>query len=216
MSLVSMTRTSFAVAVACVFAAACSFGPNGNPPAMPEPAHYGADPQPTQTVPAQGVTQQFVVGAKAVPQWWRTFESDQLNALVDEGLRNSPTLDAADKSLKAAREQLRAQIGSNMLPTIDAGGQAARQRALAIPEIGPNTFLYNTFVGQLQAQYTFDIFGAARLADAALASRVNVQAYQFDAARRALAANIVAAAISAAMLDAQVQTTERLVALAND
>ncbi|AXE98242.1 efflux transporter outer membrane subunit [Paraburkholderia hospita] len=216
MSLVSMTRTSFAVAVACVIAAACSFGPNGNPPAMPEPAHYGADPQPTQTVPAQGVTQQFVVGAKAVPQWWRTFESDQLNALVDEGLRNSPTLDAADKSLKAAREQLRAQIGSNMLPTIDAGGQAARQRALAIPEIGPNTFLYNTFVGQLQAQYTFDIFGAARLADAALASRVNVQAYQFDAARRALAANIVAAAISAAMLDAQVQTTERLVALAND
>ena len=50
-----------------------------------------------------------------------------------------------------AVRQLRAQIGSNMLPTIDAGGQAARQRALAIPEIGPNTFLYNTFVGQLQA-----------------------------------------------------------------
>jgi NodT family efflux transporter outer membrane factor (OMF) lipoprotein len=218
MSLLSMTRTPFAVAVAvaCMFVAACSFGPNGNPPAMPEPAHYGADPQPTQTVPAQGVTQQFVVGAKAVPQWWRTFESDQLNALVDEGLRNSPTLAAADKSLTAAREQLRAQIGSNVLPTIDAGGQAARQRALAIPEIGPNTFLYNTFVGQLQAQYTFDIFGASRLANAALASRVNVQAYQFDAARRALASNIVAAAISAATLDAQVQTTERLVALAND
>lgn len=216
MSFLSMTRTSCAVAVASVFAAACSFGPNGNPPAMPAPAHYGADEQPTQTVPAQGVTQQFVVGAKAVPEWWRTFQSDELNALVDEGLRNSPTLDAADKSLKAAREQLRAQVGSNMLPTIDAGGQAARQRALAIPEAGPNTFLYNTFVGQLQAQYTFDIFGAARLANAALASRVNVQAFQFDAARRALAANIVTAAISAAMLDAEVQTTERLVTLANE
>lgn len=216
MSQLSMTRTFSSAAVACLFASACSFGPNGNPPAMPEPAHYGADPLPTQTVPAQGVTQQFVAGAKAVPQWWRTFESDELNALVDEGLRNSPTLAAADKSLTAAREQLRAQIGSNMLPTIDAGGQAARQRALAIPEIGPNTFLYNTFVGQLQAQYTFDIFGAARLANAALASRVNVQVYQFDAARRALAANIVTAAISVAMLDASVQTTERLVTLADE
>jgi NodT family efflux transporter outer membrane factor (OMF) lipoprotein len=216
MSLPSITRGSIALAAASLLAAACSFGPNGAPPAMPEPAHYGADALPTQTVPAQGVTQQFVVGAKAVPQWWRTFQSDELNALVDEGLRNSPTLAAADKNLTAAREQLRAQIGSNMLPSIDAGGQVTRQRALGIPEAGPNTFLYNVFVGQLQAQYTFDIFGASRLANAALASRVNVQAYQFDAARRTLAANIVTAAISASMLDAQVQTTERLVALAND
>ncbi|MEM5439847.1 efflux transporter outer membrane subunit [Paraburkholderia diazotrophica] len=216
MSLPSITRGAIALAAASLLATACSFGPNGTPPAMPEPAHYGADALPTQTVPAQGVTQRFVAGAKAVPQWWRTFQSDELNALVDEGLRNSPTLAAADKNLTAAREQLRAQIGSNMLPSIDAGGQVTRERALGIPQAGPNTFLYNVFVGQLQAQYTFDIFGASRLANAALASRVNVQAYQFDAARRALAANIVTAAISASMLDAQVQTTERLVALAND
>ena len=63
----------------------------------------------------------------------------------------------------------------------------------AMPELGPNTVLYNFFVGQIQAHYTFDLFGAARLANAALAARVNVQAYQFDAARRALAANIVTA-----------------------
>ncbi|SEI92420.1 efflux transporter outer membrane subunit [Paraburkholderia diazotrophica] len=216
MSLPSIARSAIAFAAASLLTTACTFGPNGTPPAMPEPAHYGADPLPTQTVPAQGVTQQFVAGAKAVPQWWRTFQSDELNTLVDEGLRNSPTLAAADKNLTAAREQLRAQIGSNMLPSIDAGGQVARQRALGIPEAGPNTFLYNVFVGQLQAQYTFDIFGASRLANAALASRVNVQAFQFDAARRALAANIVTAAISASMLDAQVRTTERLGALAND
>lgn len=196
--------------------AACSFGPNGNPPVMPQPAHYGAEPQPTETVPAQGVTQQFVVGAKPVPTWWRLYQSDDLNALVDEGLSNSPTLAATDKSLTSAREQLRAQIGSSMLPTIDAVGQAARQRALAIPEEGPNTFLYNTFVGQLQAQYTIDLFGASRLANAALASRVNVQVYQLESARRALAANIVTAAITSAALHAQVDTTERLVTLANE
>ncbi|HZZ10593.1 MAG TPA: efflux transporter outer membrane subunit [Paraburkholderia sp.] len=201
--------------VACALAA-CSFGPNGEPPAMPQPSHYGAEAQPAQTVPAAGAAQQFVVGAKPVPHWWTLYESHALDALVDEGLLNSPTLAAADKSLAAAREQLRAQIGSSLLPTIDLGGQATRNRALAIPEIGPNTFLYNIFVGQLQAHYTFDLFGAARLADAALAARVNVQAYQFDAARRALAANIVTAAITSAALHAQIDTTERLVTIAND
>lgn len=205
-----------ALAVAACALAACSFGPSGEPPAMPQPAHYGAQAQPAQTVPAQGVTQQFVVGAKAVPEWWKLYRSDALNALVDEGLRNSPTLAATDKSLAAAREQLRAQIGSSMLPTIDAGGQATRNRALAIPEIGPNTFLYNVFVGQLQAHYTFDLFGASRLANAGLAARVNVQVYQLDAARRALAANIVTAAITSAALHAQIDTTERLVTIAND
>jgi NodT family efflux transporter outer membrane factor (OMF) lipoprotein len=196
--------------------AACSFGPSGEAPAMPRPAHYGAEALPTQTVPAQGVTQQFVEGAHPVPTWWRLYQSDALNALVDEGLRNSLTLAATDKSLTAAREQLRAQIGSTMLPTIDAGAQAARQRALAIPEIGPNTFLYNDFVGQLQAHYTIDLFGASRLANASLASRVNVQVYQLESARRALAANIVTAAITAAALHAQIDTTERLITLAND
>jgi NodT family efflux transporter outer membrane factor (OMF) lipoprotein len=182
---------------------------------MPEPAHYGAQAQPTQTVAAQGIAQQFVVGAKPMPEWWRLYQSDELNALVDEGLRNSPTLAATDKSLAAAREQLRAQIGSSLLPSIDAGGQASRQRGLGVPEAGPNTFLYNVFVGQLEAHYTFDLFGAARLENAALAARVGVQAYQLDAARRALAANIVSAAIRTAMLDAQIATTERLVDLAD-
>ena len=97
------------------------FAPSGEPPAMPSPAHYGATPQVQQTVSAQGVAQQFEVGAKPVPDWWKQYRSDALNALVDEGLRNSPTLSAASHSLDAAREQ-RGQIGSSMLPSIDAGG----------------------------------------------------------------------------------------------
>lgn len=212
-----MRLTTAALSGTALFVlAGCSFGPNGNPPAMPQPVHYGAEPQPLRTVSAQGVSQQFVAGAKAVPEWWKLYRSDALNALVEEGFRHSPTLAAADKSLAAAHEQLRAQVGSSMLPTIDAGGQATRERALGIPVFGPNTSLYNVFAGQLQANYTLDLFGASRLQNAALAARVDVQAFQFDAARRALAANIVSAAISAATLHAQVDTTEQLVALAND
>ncbi|KUZ65313.1 RND transporter [Burkholderia ubonensis] len=215
-----MTNTARALAAAGLAGAlaGCAwFAPSGEPPAMPSPAHYGATPQAAQTVAAQGVAQHFEVGAQPVPDWWTQYRSDALNALVDEGLRNSPTLGAAAHTLNAAREQLRAQIGSSMLPSIDAGGQAARQRALGvpIPALGAPTLLYDTFVGQLQARYTIDLFGASRFANRALAKRVDVSAFELESARRALAANIVVASVTSSVLGAQIDTTERLVALAD-
>ena len=64
-------------------------------------------------VAALGVAQRFAIGAQPVPQWWRLYQSDALDALVDEGLRNSPTLAATDKLLASAHEQLRAQIAES-------------------------------------------------------------------------------------------------------
>jgi NodT family efflux transporter outer membrane factor (OMF) lipoprotein len=181
---------------------------------MPSPAHYGQTPLPEHTATANGVAQRFDLDAQPVPEWWRLYRSPKLDALVDEGLKNSPTLTATEKTLAGAHEQLRAQIGSSLLPTIDAGAQATRERALGIPEAGPPTVRYNVFVGQIQAHYTFDLFGAVRYANAALNARVNVQAFELDAARRALAANVVTTAINAAALDDEVDATERLIALA--
>ena len=193
----------------------CAWGPGGKAPDMPQPAHYGAEPQPAQTIAALGVAQQFVVGAQPVPQWWTLYGSDALNALVEEGLRNSPNLAATDHSLQAAREQLRGQIGSSLLPTVDGLGIAQRQSGPGVPQLGLPKMQYDIFAGLVQVRYSFDLFGATRLNNAALASRVNAQAYQFDAARRALAANIVASAIGAAAQHAEIDATERLVALAN-
>ena len=202
-------------ACAALALAGCAMGPTGEPPAMPQPEHYGAEAQPAQTVAAQGVAQQFVTGAQPVPQWWTLYGSEALDALVSEGLANSPNLAAADHSLQAAREQLRGQIGSSLLPTVDAIGIAQRQQAPAIPQFGIDQLQYAIFAGLIDVRYTFDVFGATRLNNAALASRVNVQAFQLEAARRALAANIVASALGVATLHAQIETTEQLIALAN-
>lgn len=209
-----LPRMSIGMTLGLVLSA-CTFGPKGTPPETPQPNHYGVTAQPARTVTAAGVSQAFVVGAKPVPDWWKAYRSDALNALVDEGLRNSLTLASADKTLAAAKEQYRAQVGSSMLPTIDAGGQANRERSLTLPGLGPPTALYDIFAGQFQLQYTFDFFGASRLADRALAAQVDNQSWQLDAARRALAANIVTGAIGAASLHAQIDTTERLIALSD-
>ncbi|SAI66191.1 outer membrane exporter protein [Bordetella ansorpii] len=195
---------------------ACALGPDGTPPQTPRPTQYGVAATPAQTAAAQGVAQRFEAGAMPVADWWTRYRSPPLDALVAEGLANSPDLAAADKRLAAAREQLRAQVGESLFPTLDAGAQTDRQRALTMPGIQPPTALYNTFVGQLRAQYTFDLFGAARYANASLAERVNQQAYELEAARRALASNIVTGAINAAALRVQVELTQRQAVLARD
>ncbi|WP_313065112.1 efflux transporter outer membrane subunit, partial [Achromobacter animicus] len=162
---------------------------------------------------AQGVAQRFERGAHPVPQWWTRYQSDALNALVEEGLANSPDLAAAERNLAGAREQLRGQVNSSLLPTVDAGVSATRNRALTMPNLPQPTALFNVFTGQVQASYNLDLFGAARFANTSLAAQVEQQAYQLEAARRSLAANIVTGAITSASLAEQVALTEKQVVL---
>ena len=194
--------------------AACgAFGPPRNPPQMASPAHYAAKDQPFTMPAADGAAQRLRAGARPVPEWWKEYGSDALDALVDEGLKNSPSLAAAQSTLKAAREGLRAQIGQSLWPNVDVGFSPSRQRALAIPTLPQQTFLYDVFAAEVKTSYSFDFFGAAVLADRALARQVQQQDYQLESVRRALAANIVVATIDAASLQEQVAATEELVAL---
>jgi NodT family efflux transporter outer membrane factor (OMF) lipoprotein len=207
-------RRHVAFAVAVLSVSACTaFGPDRKPPKMPEPAHYSLESQARLTTEADGVAQKVETGARPVPKWWQAYQSDDLNALVEEGLRNSPSLAAARSTLQAAREQLRSQIGENLLPKVDLSFDPSRQRELGIPVLPQQTFIENIFVAQAQVSYTFDFFGAAFLADRALAGQVRQQALQLEATRRALAANIVVATINVASMQEQVAATERLVAL---
>ncbi|MDB6104738.1 MAG: efflux system, outer rane lipoprotein NodT family [Gammaproteobacteria bacterium] len=201
------------VPVVLMLSACTAFGPDRRPPQMPQPAHYSVEGQPAQTAEADGIAQQVTVGARPVPKWWTAYGSDDLDALVEEGLRNSPSLATAKSTLQVAREQLRSQIGDNFFPKVDLEFSPERQRALGIPVLPQQTFIENIFVAQAKASYSFDFFGAAFLADRSLAGQVQQQALQLEATRRALAANIVVATIDAASLQEQVSATEKLVAL---
>ena len=204
-----------AVTLPLVVSACTAFGPPRDPPKMSmPPEHYSIAAQSPQLPTADGVAQTLASGARPVPEWWKAYQSDELNALVEEGLQNSPSLAAAQSTLKAAREQLRSQIGNSMLPSVDVGFSPERQRSLGIPILPQaQTYLYNTFVAEVQTSYTLDFFGAAFLADRALARQIHEQAFQFEATRRTLAANIVAATVNVAALQEQVVATEQLVAL---
>ena len=190
-----------------------AFGPERNPPHIASPTHYAVSDQEAPWPAADGIAQQPTLGGRPVPQWWKAYGSDALDALVEEGLQNSPSLSAAQSALKAAREGLRAQIGQSLWPSVDVGFDPSRQRALVLPSLTQPTYLYDVFAAQVQTSYTFDFFGAAVLADRALAHQIGQQAYQYEALRRALAANIVVTTINVASLQEQVAATEELVAL---
>ncbi len=204
------------VALGMGLTACTAFGPDRKPPRMSQPDHYSVESQPAQTATADGVAQEVAIGARPVPDWWKAYESDDLNRLVEEGLKNSPSFAAAKSTLQAAREQLRSQIGDNVFPKVDLDFSPARQRSLGIPILPQQTFIENIFVAQATASYTFDFFGAAFLADRALAGQVRQQAFQLESTRRALATNIVVATINAASLQEQVTATEQLVALGEE
>ena len=201
-------KLQIAAALVALSVSACTaFGPDRKPPQMPEPAHYSIEKQSAQTTEADGVAQTAALGARPVPKWWQAFGSDDLDGLVEEGLKNSPSLTAAKSTLQAAREQLRSQIGDNVFPKVDLNFDPTRQRSLGIPILPQQTFIENVFVAQATASYTFDFFGAAFLADRALAGQVRQQALQLESTRRALATNIVVATINAASMQEQVNAT---------
>jgi NodT family efflux transporter outer membrane factor (OMF) lipoprotein len=193
-----------------------AFGPPRDPPHIPTSPNYSLAAAPAQLPAAEGVAQRLMQNAPPTPQWWKEYQSEELDALVEEALANSPSLAAAQSNLKAAREALRGQIGNSMMPSVDLVASPNRERALGIPVLPQESFIENIFVAQVQASYTFDFFGAAVLADRALARQVQEQALQFESTRRVLATNVVAAAINAASLQAQVDAVSELVAASEE
>jgi NodT family efflux transporter outer membrane factor (OMF) lipoprotein len=194
----------------------CAFAPLATPPAPASSARYAAEAPPDTSVVANGTAQHFNAGAAPLPHWWQLYGSDTLNGWVDEGLKNNPSLDAVRHSVEAAHQQYRAEVGGTLLPLIDAGGQVSRQRALGLPDIGPPTNLYNVYAGELSLSYTFDLFGAVRYGVRQAAAQLDLQAYEFTAAQRALAANIVIGALNASALNEALTINERLAQLAHE
>jgi NodT family efflux transporter outer membrane factor (OMF) lipoprotein len=157
-------------------------------------------------VPADhGPSQQLVLGAAPVTEWWHAFGSAPLDALVSEALDRNQSLAAAKANLRAAHEQVRGQVGDNLYPHVDAGFSPSRQKALGVPGIHQETINYNVFAAEVQGGWTLDFFGASVLADRALIGQVRAQTYELEAARRAIAFNVVLAAINAASLQAQIE-----------
>jgi outer membrane protein TolC len=88
------------------------------------------DPPPAmKKVDELGSTTSFAVPVAAWPhdQWWNVYGDPQLNALIDEALKNAPDLDLAQARLKAAAAQVQG-AGATRLPEVSASAVLAEAK----------------------------------------------------------------------------------------
>ncbi|WP_027800820.1 efflux transporter outer membrane subunit [Paraburkholderia dilworthii] len=206
-----------ALPVICVLTlTGCAVGPDFHAPAAPETQTYTRDALSEHTVSSDapaGAAQKFSLGQDQAPMWWHQFQSDALNRLVDEALRQSPTLAQARAKLIGARENYTALAGVTQFPGIDATLSGARQKvdpaAFGIAHV-ENPGPFSLFNASVSVSYAFDIFGGNRRALEASMAQVDYQSYELDAARLSIAGNVVSTAVRRASLQQQVALTQRL------
>lgn len=196
--------------------AGCAVGPDYRQPAPPAVASYTAEALPAGTVGAVGVggtAQRFVSGGEIPSRWWELYRSEALDRWIREALAGSPTLVAAEATLRRAQEIRRARAG-DLVPSVDGSVSATRQKpsgaSLGAPNAQINPFtLYNASV---DVSYTLDLFGRTRRELEALQAQVDYQGFQLEGAYLTLASNIVTAALQEASLRGQLQATRDILA----
>ncbi len=209
-------RVVVAGVVSSMLLAACSFAPTDAVPELPTTqtkAEYTEGARAEQTVSAPGVAgdaQTLRTGSDLSAQWWTLFNSPALNQLIQAALDNSPTLQAAEATLKQADETYASVVGSTRYPSVSAGLQAARRRVDEAESSVPGGTTYNTYSASVNVSYTLDVFGVNRNTLASQGAALELQRQQFEAARLTLTANVVTTAINEAALREQVAATESL------
>jgi NodT family efflux transporter outer membrane factor (OMF) lipoprotein len=205
------------LAAAAILLAGCAVGPEFRRPAAPAGDRYTPDGQPQETAAADGeagTAQRFVSGAELPGRWWEAFNCHALNALVSDALAHSPTARQARARLREAQEDLAAQGGATLYPSVDAQLGATRERvnpaAFGLSNAPPAP-PFNLYNAQVNVAYTLDLPGANRRLLEGARAQTEYQAYETEAAELMLAANVVAAAIRRADLAAQIEYTEQII-----
>lgn len=150
--------------------------------------------------------------ARVSARWWSAFGASQLDALVEEAMRNSPTVAEADAALDAASAARDAAFGG-AFPQLDAvaGAERARVNAAAFGFEGFPTVEVSRYTAGLGVSYDLDLFGGQRRARESAVARLEAELFRNHAARLTLAADIAATAIDVAVARAELEAIERIV-----
>ena len=210
-----MKRLSLSAAgVLAIALAGCAVGPDFKAPPPPDVAGYTASPLPKQTAETRtdgGSAQQLDFTRQLSSQWWKMFQSSELDALIEKSLAKNPSLAAAQAAVNEARENLAAAKGSLLFPRVDASLAGVREKISEQP-LSPVNPTLNVLSASVSVSYSLDLFGGSRRQLEALGAQVDYQRYQYEAAYLTLTSNLVTTVIQEASLNAQIAATKEIVA----
>ena len=194
----------------------CAVGPDFERPAAPDVEGYTPGPLPTKTASA-GVTggeeQRLVQGLDIPGQWCTLFHSPALNTLIDEALKNNPTLPAAEAALRQAWENVYAAQEA-FFPTAVVGYSPSRNKTatgVVFTSASSGKPWFTLHTAQVVVTYVPDVFGGTRREVESLGATAEFQRFQVEAAYLTLTSNVVAAAVQEASLRGQIAATEKII-----
>jgi NodT family efflux transporter outer membrane factor (OMF) lipoprotein len=202
-------RTGIAAALLLV---GCAVGPDFKRPDAPTVDHYTDTPLPEQTGTASGAggnPQRFISGAAVPSRWWTQFGSERINALVDEALNHSPTIDVAQATLRQYQEQYKA-VRAGLFPSIDGSMSAQRQKVSGASYDGPPN-IFTLYDASVSLSYGIDLWGGTRREAELQQAWIDYERYELQATYQTLVANVVTASISEASLSDQVDATSQII-----
>jgi NodT family efflux transporter outer membrane factor (OMF) lipoprotein len=194
----------------------CAVGPNFTEPAAPAAASgnsYTPTAMPSETDSAKGFAgdaQRFVLGHDIPADWWSVFHSEDLDHLVRAALEHNPSMEGAQAALRQAQENLKAETGELLYPSVDGQLGATREHASEVTTFVPGGVLFNVFTAQVNVSYTVDVFGASRRELESMRATVDYQRYELEATYITLVSNVVTTAIREASLRAQLKATNEV------
>lgn len=188
---------------------ACAVGPNFKSPKSPAVMQYSNQLDGQMVAPDS--EQPELLASDTIPaEWWKLFQSKELEALVKRGLEASPTLLAAEARLNARREVLNASVGSILLPTLDASVGTSRQK-ISGAKFGGKNILFSLQSASLDVSYNLDPAGGGRRFLEYGYAQVEYEMFQLHAARITVASNIVMAVITEASLREQIVALQEII-----
>jgi NodT family efflux transporter outer membrane factor (OMF) lipoprotein len=202
--------------VVLLLLAGCAVGPDFERPSAPDVPGYTSAPLAQQTASADvkgGDTQRFLQGLDIPGQWWTLFHSEALNTLIEQALKNNPTLPAAEAALRQAWETVYAEQGA-FFPTVAASFSPSRNKTATgavTPVAASGSAFYSLYTGQVTVSYMPDVFGGTRRQVESLAATAEFQQFQLEAAYLTLTSNVVTAAVQEASLRGQIAATEEII-----
>jgi multidrug efflux system outer membrane protein len=140
--------------------------------------------------------------------WWRMFKNPALDGLMEQAMKDNPSLDIAVARVEAARA-LAGISASNLYPSIGVGAGPERQlpssaRASANSGSGAvTTKPYTTYTAQGHITYELDLFGKQRNSTRAAERNADAEANAYRAARLALQADIAQTYFALAALNTE-------------
>lgn len=123
-------------------------------------------------------------------EWWKSFEDDKLNALVDKALLNNSNLKLAALNIQNARYSL-SLAKKDYLPnlTASAGPSRTRTSGETYTSFG-NRYLFNDYSLSVTLSYEVDLWGRVKNSIGAKTASFRATQYDYDTARLSVASNV--------------------------